>query len=150
MKKLVSLLLVLAVQAFGVVPVVSRTFNDYSKQMLSKKVEIVTIAWTADASNGSVPTITIPLNGFCLKAVTVPGSTAPTALYDIALGDPASSALDALNGALKDRSATVAETVQPVLTGGTSPIFLAGNYTFTVSNNSVNSATGTVILYLVD
>jgi hypothetical protein len=129
---------------------VSRQKLSYNKLAIEKYVEIVTISWTADASAATIPTTVITLRGYSIKALTKPGGTAPTANYDVVFGDPLDSTVDALGGALAARSASATEMKQPVLTGGVSPVFLAGDYSFAVKNNSVNSATGTVVLYLVD
>jgi hypothetical protein len=115
--------------------------------------EKVVIAWTADAADGSVPTRSISLYGYVQKIVTNPGSTAPTTLYDMALGDPSDSALDALAGALANRHTTTTEQVYPAIAGtiGTVSafqVYLAGTYLWALTNNSVNSATGTVEIYL--
>lgn len=115
-----------------------------------KTIEKVTIDWVGDASDGSVPNTNIDLYGFCIKAITNPGTTAPTANYDIAFGDPDDTGLDALAGALANRSASATEQVEPKISSAVLPSFLAGTYQFQLSNNSVNSATGSCILYLVD
>jgi hypothetical protein len=140
-----------AVQAFAVGTVtVTKSTVDYGKSILPHNATVVTIDWTADASDGSVPVTAIDLKGFVVRAETVPGSPAPTALYDIALYSPNSSTLDAFNSALKDRSTSASEQVAPMLTSAASPLFVAGSYTFTLTNNSVNSAKGKVYLYLVE
>jgi hypothetical protein len=133
----------------------SRDSNDFSKGSRAKKAEIVTVAWTADAANALIPSLLLPLQGYLIKAVTNPGTPAPSSNYDIALGDPEDQALDALNGALANRHATLAEQVYPMHAGfpatvSSHTIFLSGTYSLAVSNNAVNSAAGRVALYLVD
>lgn len=115
-----------------------------------KRVRKVTVSFTADASDGSVPDTSLALNGFLIKAVTNPGSTAPTDNWDIALEDPDDSALDAAATLLNNRDTATTEQVYPLISGAATPIFLAGTYGLAISGNSVNSATGVVILYLVD
>lgn len=115
--------------------------------------ELVVITWVGDASDGSVPTKTVGLYGYVEKVVTNPGSTAPTANYDIALGDPSDSALDALATALANRHTTTTEQVLPRIAGtigtvSSFPPFLSGDYTVAVTNNSVASASGTIEIYL--
>jgi hypothetical protein len=115
--------------------------------------EKVVIDWVADASAATVPNTTVSgLYGFLLKAITNPGSTAPTANYDIAFGDPEDTTLDALGGLLQNRHTSNTEAVYGIAKNGTDvapfPIFLAGDYQFQLTNNAVNSATGRVILYL--
>lgn len=125
---------------------VERSYNRYAEQI----VEIVDITWTADAAAATVPDTSIEnLFGFLIKAVTKPGGTAPTAASDAILGDPQDSTLDALGGALTDKITTTTQQVYPVVSGGNLPVYLAGDYTFKISNNAVNSATGTVRLYIL-
>jgi hypothetical protein len=130
--------------------VTSRVFTAYSKAVDAKRIEIVTTTFTADAADGSVPVLSIPLHGFLLKVVTNPGSTAPTASWDLALNDPEDSALDAAAGLLFNRHTSTTEQVYPNISGATIPIFLAGTYGVAVSGNSVNSATGRIIFYIAD
>lgn len=108
-----------------------------------------TVTWTADASDGSVPDVAIPMYGFVVKVVTNPGGTAPTDNYDIALEDPDDNALDALGGLLADRDTSTTEQVYPVITGAATPVFVNGTYNSSLSNNSVNSATGEIHYYVV-
>lgn len=129
---------------------VTRAHKGYGKAGNEKTVEIVTVSFTADASDASVPDTSIELKGYVLKVITNPGSTAPTDNYDIDLGDPADAALDALAGGLANRDTANTEQAFPVLTNGVVPVFLSGTYTLGVSNNAVNSATGDIIFYLVD
>lgn len=119
----------------------------YSSKVMGpagRKIEVVNVAWTADAADGSVPDTTLSgLYGYVVKAITNPGATAPTANYDIKLLDADDSTADVMNAALMDRHTTNTEIVYPSV----SP-FLCGNYTFNLTNNSVNSATGVLILYI--
>lgn len=133
----------------GTITLASREKVNYGLSE-SKRCEIVTVSFVGDAANGTVPVLSIPLYGYLLKVVTNPGSTAPTDNWDIALQDPADSALDAAAGKLVDRDTTTTEQVYPVVSGAVTPIFLAGTYGLAVTGNSVNSATGDIILYLVD
>jgi hypothetical protein len=152
MKATIFFLLLLPSFAFAAVGTVSvsRSFDHYEKVGARKVVEKVTISWTASSSDGSVPDTNIDLKGFVLKAITDPGSTAPTANYDIAFGDPEDTALDAFDGALQNRATATTEQKAVVLSGATEPVFLDGTYQLQITNNLVNSATGTIILYLVD
>lgn len=134
----------------GTVTITSRDRTEFGIGTRSRTCEIVTIAVTADAADGSVPNTSIPLKGFLVKAITNPGATAPTDNYDIELMDPADVALDALGGALTNRDTATTEQAYPVITGAACPVFLCGTYTLKVSNNSVNSATVSIILYLLD
>lgn len=128
---------------------VSREYRNYGKAS-GKFVEVITVAWTADSAAATVPDTAIQMCGFVIKVITNPGGTAPTANYDIALGDPEDTNLDALGGALANRHTSNTEQVAPVLTAATAPVFLCGSYTQQISNNSVNSATGRILYYLAD
>lgn len=115
--------------------------------------ELVVESWTGDSADGTVPDRSLGLYGYVEKVVTNPGSTAPTSNYDIAIGDWTDSALDVLAGALANRHTTSTEQVYPRIAGTIGTVssyrpFLAGQYTISVSNNSVNSATGTIEIYL--
>ncbi len=91
------------------------------------------------------------MNGFLMKAVTDPGSTAPTDNYDITIKDKSDGLADALNGTLVDRDTANTEQAYPIGGSGTVPAwFQPDTYTFALSGNSVNSASGDVWLYFVD
>lgn len=113
---------------------------------------IITISWVADNATGAVPNLTIDPTLYNLKgwylysAETNPGSTAPTDLYDITLTD--ADGLDIAWSLLNNRSTTNTELVL-VSTASTGFPVIRGNLTFTLTNNSVNSATGTLILIFI-
>lgn len=109
-----------------------------------KKIKVVNIAWTADVAAATVPDTALnDLNGYLVKVITNPGSTAPTANYDIMLLDYDDSTVDAANAAIINRHTTSSEIVLPTV-----PPLLCGNYTFNLTNNAVNSATGVCILFI--
>jgi hypothetical protein len=108
------------------------------------KIKVASIAWTADAADGSVPNTALnDLSGHLVKVITNPGAVAPTANYDIKLLDHDDSTIDAANAAIVDRHTTSSEIVLPTV-----PPLLCGNYTFNLTNNAVNSATGVCILFI--
>lgn len=121
--------------------------------MPNSNVSVLTFTCTADSSDGSFPStdtssaITAAIKGMSITEVrTNPGSTAPTANYDIVLND--TDGIDLMGGALANRSATASERVVPVVqTGiyGDSPV--DGAITLAITNNSVNSATLTVKVF---
>jgi hypothetical protein len=124
---------------------------NYSQTGTPKFCKKVSVAWTADASDGSLPATSITdMNGWLVKVVTNPGSVAPTDNYDIALYDADDGALDALAGLLANRDTANGEQVYPLISGAATPLFLAGTYSLAITGNSVNSATGLVVFYLVD
>lgn len=129
---------------------ITRSTDHYEKVGPRKGVEVVTIKWVGSASDGSVPSTTLSLHGFIEKALAIPGSPSPTASYGVALDDPNSSSLDALGSTLTSLSASTPSQKAPVLSGSNKPVFVDGTYTFAVSGNSVDSAQGTIVLYLTD
>jgi hypothetical protein len=122
---------------------------------------VFTFSWTgdstdgvvdADSASGAVMTtanFTKVRGYFAYPIITDPGSTSPTAAYDITLPD--SSGLDLAGGLLADRSATATQRIVPKVDttnsiyGGTP---LLSPITLTITNQSVNSATGTVTIVL--
>lgn len=130
---------------------VTYTREDIPGISRAKIGEKLTIVCTADSAAATYPATTISgLRGFCVKVITKPGGTQPTANYDIALNDPDASSLDAFGGALANRSASTQEQVAPVLSGATSPVFLNGDYSLAITNNSVNSAVVTIYMYILN
>ena len=100
------------------------------------------VSWVGDASDGTVPSLAVTgYQGWWItKVVTVPGSVAPTTLYDITFLD--SDGIDLMSGDLLNRSATLpeeADTASQVPYGG---------FTIAISNQSVVSATGTIRVFL--
>lgn len=127
------------------------TVTDAGKLKYSKNVSVLTYSWTADASAATVPATasTIPIDGYVFMVVTNPGATAPTTLYDITLTD--SDGVDIMGGELADRHTSNSEQAFPLMSGSTDFFggrFVAGVLTLNVTNNSVNSATGTVVIYI--
>ncbi len=108
----------------------------------------VVVSFVADAVDGTVPATEIGLGGLVTKVVTNPGSTAPSDNYDVSCGDPSDTSLDVFGGALVNRDTTNTEQVYPVVAGATMPVF-ATTCTLAITNNVVNSATGTVEFYVV-
>jgi hypothetical protein len=152
---LVLLLMLFAVPSFGVgTTTVTKTAKAFGKN--GRLMEVVQIDFVGDASTGSVPDTSLTISGYVYKVITNPGSTAPTANYDIVLGDAEDSTLDALASALLNRHTTTTEQVYPKIAGtiGTvssdSPLLAPGTYTLGISGNSVASATGRILLFLVD
>jgi hypothetical protein len=111
--------------------------------------QIIAFDWTADESDGSVPVSTCPtpVHGFVVKAVTIPdGTTAPTAGYDAVIEDK--DGVDVMGGALADRSAVAAEQAVPNVGGNVVPNWVSGLLTLKLTGNAVNSAKGTVKVYI--
>jgi hypothetical protein len=104
-----------------------------------QRYEIISVPWTSDGSGNYTETVT--LNGWLVKSVTDPGSTAPTDNYDITL---VQNTADQLAGALVDRDTANGETVIHA-----APILLVGDHTFTVANAG-SAKVGTAYFYLVE
>jgi len=100
---------------------------------------------TFDSGDGSFTATAIPsFSGELATLRTNPGSTAPTANYDVTLVD--ADGVDRLQGVGANRHTTNSEEVQVVYSGTAAhPACVFGEtLTLTIANNSVNSA-GTVI-----
>lgn len=102
------------------------------------------VTWIADSADGSVPPLTLTdyAGWWITKVITNPGGTAPTALYDITCLD--ADGADIFAGELLNRSATVTERLIPL----NFPQIGADGFTLAIANNLVNSATGTIRLFL--
>ena len=149
---LLSLLLVLAlaVPAWAVGTVAITSSNVTVQGNVWRKV--ITLSWVADAATATVPPTTITtatygIGGWYLyTAETNPGSTAPTGNYNIVLND--ADGLDVAGGLLANRDATATEIVNVGASAHGYPA-IRGDLTFVLSDNVVNSATGTLILIFV-
>ena len=109
-----------------------------------ERITIVRADWVGDASGGSVPDTQLTgLYGYLKKVITNPGAVAPTDNYDIKLLDAEDATADALNGLAADRDTANTEVLLPAV-----PPLLCGDYTLNITGNSVNSATGSVILFI--
>lgn len=110
-------------------------------------VERISIAWTSTAG-GAADVEIDNLYGYLVKVVTDPdGTDVPTANYDITLIDE--NSVDAAESLLINRSDTLTQTVYPVASGATTPVFLCGTHTFTVANAGA-SKSGVCVLYVVE
>lgn len=112
-------------------------------------IRTVSCAVVASSTDGSVPATALPVfEGRLLALITSPGSTNPTANYDITLVDQYGH--DVLEGVGANRSASAKEKV-PIVYSGTGlnpPVDELDTLTLTIANNSVNSAGVTVaVLY---
>lgn len=115
-------------------------------------IKKVLIEWTGDSNNGSVPDTafsasnTVEIIGRdCSLAVTDPGSTAPTDNYDITIEDE--YGVDIMGGSLLNRNTANSEQAIPQVGSGLASRLCAGTWSFKLSGNSVNSATGKCVLY---
>lgn len=111
------------------------------------------ISFIGSSTDGSVPDTAFSATDIadiigrkCELAVTIPGSSvAPTALYDITVEDEYDC--DIFAAELNDLSATLVEQTTPLIGSLYGGRLVTGDLTFKLANNSVNSATGTCVLY---
>lgn len=113
-------------------------------------VRKILIDWTSDDTTGDVTATTRKISGELLKAVTDPGATAPTTLYDVTITDAeGANVLANCHDDLADRSATATETVDFFLTGaanvGARPVVC--DVLSVAVTNAGNSKEGQVIIY---
>ena len=119
------------------------------KSKLAGDVVAYTMSWTADAADGSVPATASPLfNGYVFLVTTNPGATAPTDNYDITLTD--SDGVDIAGGELLNRDTANSEQAVPKVGAVYGSRYVEDGVTLNLSGNSVNSATGTVKIYVYE
>lgn len=113
----------------------------------ASNIYVISVNWTA-SSSGSVPQTLLQcpimptIQGYrVVNSEATPGSTAPTNGYSITLLD--SSGVDIMASAMSALSSTSPASFQASPTAP--PIFGALN--FTLTGNSVNSATGRILIY---
>lgn len=110
--------------------------------------KVYRVSWVADDTDGSVPSTASDSDifGFVVRVVTNPGTTAPTADYDVTLTDE--DGCDVLGAEGSDRSASDSEQIIPKIGSSYGPCYVNSKLTLNLSNNSVNSAIGDVIIYV--
>lgn len=124
----------------------TQTFSEVYSASGPTPIGVLTFTCTASADDASYPstatsqTITDQIAGrYIIEARTNPGSTAPTANYDIVLND--TDGIDLMGGMLANRSATASEAAQPAIASGVYwPRPIDGALTIAITNNAVNSA----------
>lgn len=110
------------------------------------KIEEHLWTWTADDATGAItaePSEEV-ITGWVMQAEVDPGSTAPTALYDITITN--SGGADIFGTELNELSATEYEFFVPYVNGTNREVWVNSILTFNATGNSVNSATGTLKL----
>lgn len=134
MKKFLALMLVAVLCLIPVATFAAGTIvRTASDAVDGQSVTLLTYTMTGDAADGSFPAVQAgPIDGWIITVETNPGSTAPTALWDLTLVD--TDGADVMAGTLANRSATATERVispQP---------YVRGPVTITATNSSVNSS----------
>lgn len=125
----------------------------------------ITLSWSAASDSGTVPTkstdaitcgqggmtVTQFIEGYYLCSAETSTTVAhrPTDDYDIEILD--ALGLDKMGGALANRDQNNTEEAAPKITAGAASApgcrYITGALTFSLTNNSVNAAAGTVTLY---
>lgn len=119
-------------------------------------VFLFTVSWTAH-TDGTFTDYTIPdgIDGYVMLVQDDPGSTAPTANYDIDLISTTSNGsitgcttaiATCTDGSMINRSATISGQGMSLISSTPVPRYVAGQLKLQIANNSVNSATGTVYI----
>jgi len=112
----------------------------------------ITITYVGDASGGTVPSLSVPINGFVYSIEAGTGAVQPTALYDITLTRAVGTdSTDVLGGAGMNLSQAGGETRYPLAQDGVTiiPAFVRGAATLNITGTTVNSATGTVVINVI-
>ena len=123
---------------------VTKTYRPLDKQNVFPNSMELLIEWVADDTDHSVPyTAFSDLSGWKITKITaIPGdgAEAPTGGYDIIFED--TDGLDILDGALQDLSNSDNQSFTLAV-----PIGFDG-FTFKLSNNAVDSATGKLRVFM--
>lgn len=111
---------------------------------------MLTWTCTGDTSDGTFPATTSNfrgnnIDGYIYQAVTDPGTTAPTASYDITITD--ANGVDIMGGELADRSATATQQVVPKIGSLYGARRVNGTVTLNITNNSVTAAQVVIKLF---
>jgi hypothetical protein len=149
MKKLFLALLMILIMATSAFPAGTASVTNTEKMKVLGEFQriILTITWVDDTAGTTlaINPATYGIQGwYIVQAETTPsGVTAPTDLYDITL--VSASGFDLSLGTLMNRSETATERVSVSAAGVVYPIMIE-TFTFTLSGNAVNNATGTLKL----
>lgn len=111
--------------------------------------KVYQITWTT-ATDGTKAAISFPaVKGFLYAFESDPGSTAPTDNYDVTITN--SAGVDIMGAEATNRDTSVSERAFPkVGTGTFQPAPAHSDMSVNITNNSVNSATGTFYLYFTE
>lgn len=131
------------------IPISSHAASSASDSVLVDKdnLRVIRVLWTAhtDGTFTNYEITNAPLGAIWMVA-TDPGSTAPTDNYDIDLLD--STGVDIMGAELDDRDTANTEQAMPLIGSSSGVRPVNGKLTLAISNNSVNSATGTIYIYI--
>lgn len=110
----------------------------------------IQIDWVADAAAATVPDTILPaIEGRIVAVETNPGAVAPTDNYDVTAED--AEGVDRLNGAGNNRDTATTEIGAAVFasTAVAIPVDSGETLTLKIGGNSVNSATGRILIFYV-
>ena len=111
------------------------------------------IAWACASDAATLELDSVPLWGQVVALYTIAGTTGPTDnsdldIYKTGITNAAADILQSLGENAIDNSATVPVFVPIVFSGTEIHPPANGLYDLVITNNSVNGATGTIILYM--
>ena len=135
----------------------SVTVTKRSIENNSEHIDEYAVAWVGDDATGAVPVTEIvlsgalahdkPIYGWVFLAETDPGAgVPPTDNYDIEILN--AQGVDIFGAELINRSQTLTQRVTPKVGAAYGEAFSCSILRFSLANNSVNSATGTLRLYV--
>lgn len=119
----------------------------YSIEREAKNLAVITFSWLSDDASGVITAKATDeeWHGFLVRAVTNPGSAAPTDNYDVILND--ADSCDVLGGEGADRDTTTSEQIIPKLGNSYGPARVDSTLTFSGSAAG-NAKTGTFVAYI--
>jgi len=120
------------------------TVTQIAESVPFRNITIFEFVWTADAADASIPQTSseIDLDGWIFQAVAIPGEgdgVSPSAGYDVLVEDD--DGVDLLTGQLVN----CASGIPKMCTG---EVYCDGKVNVNISGNSVNSASGTLKLFV--
>ena len=149
MKKLSRIVLLVIALLFVCAQVVwsAGAVTTHTTTYIGYKVYKHTFAWTGDSSTGAVNSFTTPkITGYIFSGITNPGTTAPTDNYGITLNDD--NGVDVFGGELLNRDTANSEQAVPKIGNAYGTRFVNSKLTFSITGQSVNSAKGTLDVYV--
>lgn len=135
------LALVVFATAAGADTLTETSITDY------KGFSIHDFTYVMDSGGTNTEQISYDINGYIIAVETDPGTTAPTANYDMTITDEYGA--DVMGGALANRHTSTTEIAAPSL-GYASKVPVTGNLTFNVTNQLVKNASVRILIYTTD
>lgn len=123
--------------------------GDHVSRTNRSAMQPITVTWTSTSGGTYSETIAIPAPGELVSVKFVPGSPAPTDLYDVTITD--AYGIDVLSGQGANLSTSTASEVCPGIpvkdgtTTSVGPRPVWGNLTLSISNAGASKA-GTIVL----